>query len=423
MCKRNATASWSGFSHQGQVGLLVAIRKIKENGVDLTNHFLEYEKREDIAICKRVGGTEEYLSVHQVKAYYSKGHLFSSYESVFKGLVEYQRDENGKLVKDPNGNKQPTGSFIPGDWCDADNYLHSVEAISDWTDEKLAQIGNNHNIKRFEYSPGVFHCDTVNIATLIRDELLPILNNDQNRAKQAHMKLTYHLDEKIRSEHKKGEKVLYDIQFPLEELNGIINDASEFQSEAIHNIRHAFYNEFFERLKNEDHDEEHIKDVEREIIDRIYQLDDNEFLLFLKRLHFDENPENLENTAFLFNQHGVRYVFFKALLEILMTFPIYENNYVQYFKEGVSDRFLLTAISRMPGEEKAVVENILRNTELQNILWDRHALINQNLEGGLTVLNPNIMNAGTNGEQSGKFMSFTENTRLIKIDDAKQKLN
>lgn len=423
MCKRNATASWSGFSHQGQVGLLVAIRKIKENGVDLRNHFLEYEKREDIAICKRVGGTEEYLSVHQVKAYYANGHLINTYSSVFKGQVEYQRDVNGKLRKDANGNKMPTGNFIAGDWCNTDNYLHSVEAIGDWTDENLAQIGNNHNIKRFEYSPGVFHCDTVNIATLIRDELLPILNNDQNRAKQAHMKLTYHLDEKIRSEHKKGEKALYDILFPLEELNGIINDASEFQSEAIHNIRQAFYNEFFERLKNEDHDEDHINELEKQIIDKIYQLNDNEFLSFLKRLHFDENPNNLENPAYLFNQSGIRYVFFKALLEILLTFPTYVDNYVQYVKDGVSEKFLLTAISRMPGEERKVIENILRNTELQNILWDRHTLINQNLEGRLTELNPNIMNAGTNGEQAGKFMSFTENTQLIKVDDAKQKLN
>ena len=100
MCKRNATASWSGFSHQGQVGLLIAIRKMRENGIDLTNHYLEYEKKEDVAICQRTNGITQYLSVHQVKAYYSNGHLLSSYESVFKGRVEYQRDANGKLVKD-----------------------------------------------------------------------------------------------------------------------------------------------------------------------------------------------------------------------------------------------------------------------------------------------------------------------------------
>ncbi|MBK9247175.1 MAG: hypothetical protein IPM69_03460 [Ignavibacteria bacterium] len=143
MCKRNATASWSGFSHQGQVGLLIAIRKLKEKGISLTNHFLELEKKEDVAICKRENGNEQYLSVHQVKAYYSDGgHLISSYKSVLKGRVEYQKD----------GDKLPTGNFIAGDWCNADNFLHTVVMICDWTDEKIAQIGNTHNVKRYEYS-------------------------------------------------------------------------------------------------------------------------------------------------------------------------------------------------------------------------------------------------------------------------------
>ncbi len=385
--------------------------------------FLEYEKKEDVAICKRENGNEEYLSAHQVKAYYSGGHLINSYKSVLKGRVEYQRDANGKVVKGANGQPQPTGNFIPGNWCNGDNFLHSVEAIGNWTDENIAQIGNAHGVKRYEYSNGIFHCDTVNITNLIKAELLPMLNNNQGRADLAHIKLTYLLDEKIRSEHKKGEKTLYDIKFSLQELLDLINDASEFQASKMHEIRKAFYTEFYDRLKNADYDEDHIEAVTKEIIDPIYRLDDSDFLAFLKRLHFDENPENMDAAAFLFNQHGIRYVFFISLLEILMILPIYEDHYVQYSKEGVSEKFLLTAISRMPGEEKIVIENILRNTELQNILWDRHALINQNLEGSLTVLNPNIMNAGTNGEQNGKFMSFSENTRLIKVIDAKNILN
>jgi hypothetical protein len=423
MCKRNATASWSGFSHQGQVGLLVAIRKMKENGVNLAIHFLIYEKKEDVAICKRVNGAEEYLSVHQVKAYYANGDRLNSYETVLKGKVEYQRDVNGKLVKDGNNKKIPFGNPIPGDWCASDNFLHTVAAVNDWTDANVAQMGNPNNVIRYEYSQGVFNCDTVNIVALIKSELLTMLNNNPSRVDLAHLKLTYRLDEKIRSEHKKGEKALYNIEFSLQELNDLVNDDSILQASKIHEFRQAFYNEYFNRLRQNNYDEDHIQEISEKIIDKIYRLDDDEFLGFLKRLHFDENPENLDTAPFLFNPNGFRYVFFKSLLEILMVLPIYEDHYVQYSKDGVSEKFLLTAISRMPGDESQVVENILRNTDLQNILWDRHALINLNMEGSLTVLNPSIMNAGTNGEQSGKFMSFSENTRLIKVDDAKNILN
>lgn len=423
MCKRNATASWSGFSHQGQVGLLIAIRKLKETGVNLATHFLEYEKREDFSICRRENGSEEYLSVHQVKAYYANGDKLNAYETVLKGEIEYLRDAKGKLIKDSANEKIPVGNPIPGDWCANDNFLHTVLAITDWSDTNVAQIGNPNNVKRYEYSHGIFNCDTVDIVSLIKSELATMLDNNPGRIELAHLKLTYRLDERIRSEHKKGEKALFNITFSLQELSDIINDASEFQSYNIYAIRKSFYEEFYDRLRSVNYDEEHIENVSKIIIDRIYRLDDNDFLAFLKRLHFDENPANLDAAHYLFNQHGIRYVFFKSLLEILLILPIYEDHYVQYVKGGHSEKFLLTAITRRHGDEKVVVKNILCNTELQNILWDRHALINENLEGSLTILNPSIMNAGTNGEQNGKFMSFSENTRLIKVDDAINILN
>jgi len=46
---RNATASWSRFSHQGQVGLLIALRELQKNGVDKDRTFVQFEKHEDVA--------------------------------------------------------------------------------------------------------------------------------------------------------------------------------------------------------------------------------------------------------------------------------------------------------------------------------------------------------------------------------------
>ena len=68
MCNRNATASWSGYSHQGQVGLLVALRKMREAGIDLSSHFVQFETREDVAIYQLIpGAPPSYKTIHQVR--------------------------------------------------------------------------------------------------------------------------------------------------------------------------------------------------------------------------------------------------------------------------------------------------------------------------------------------------------------------
>lgn len=63
MSNRNATATWSGFAHQGQVGLLVALRKMQEiDPAEYSQYYLEYENKEDVAIYKQAE-TLKYLSV------------------------------------------------------------------------------------------------------------------------------------------------------------------------------------------------------------------------------------------------------------------------------------------------------------------------------------------------------------------------
>lgn len=63
---QDATSSWSGYNHQGKVGLyLVLLTLNKLHGTtDAGNYYLEIEHLEDIAIVRN----REYLSLHQVKA-------------------------------------------------------------------------------------------------------------------------------------------------------------------------------------------------------------------------------------------------------------------------------------------------------------------------------------------------------------------
>lgn len=91
--RRNATAGWHGFVHQGKVGIFLALKEIAvllENNVCpdvFNNYFLEYESDEDIDIRHN----EQILSRHQVKAY-KDGVNRSRYKDVFEKFEIYYNE-------------------------------------------------------------------------------------------------------------------------------------------------------------------------------------------------------------------------------------------------------------------------------------------------------------------------------------------
>lgn len=394
MNNRNATASWSGYSHQGQVGLLIALRKMQETHIDLDSHFLEYEIREDVAIYKRDNdGNKEYLSVHQVKAYYSaNNNTKAKYDSVLNNTFET---------------------------CGQD-FLHVVVDVTDWD---TSTISNKNSINRFNYAPNVFHCDTTEIEKFIKAELRNILGDNDGQITSALYRLTYRLDCKIRKEHKKIHKHLFDISFSLQEVKDQVWDTSDFQATNIYKVRKDFYELYCEEVKNSDYEDEHLKRINETIIDPIYSLSDEDFLTFLQRLNFDEKPERLKSTHYIFNQHGLRYVFFKSLMEILLVLPKEEEKFVKYQKIGKPEKYIVTTITRRQQNSSSVVENIIKNTDSQNILWDNHSLINDAISGTITELNPNIMNVPSGDRGENKFMSYTSSNRLVTVEEAKKILN
>lgn len=68
--------SWFANSFERMRSLILANL---QNEFDF--HFVEYENNEDVAISKQLANTpKELISVHQVKAYYSQGHLINTYK-------------------------------------------------------------------------------------------------------------------------------------------------------------------------------------------------------------------------------------------------------------------------------------------------------------------------------------------------------
>ncbi|HEL1198458.1 TPA: hypothetical protein TVL19_001682, partial [Streptococcus equi subsp. zooepidemicus] len=67
--KNNATSSWSGYNHQGQVGIFLALKELRvllQKSKDYNDYSVEFEKEdgEDVDIVQN----NTVISRHQVKA-------------------------------------------------------------------------------------------------------------------------------------------------------------------------------------------------------------------------------------------------------------------------------------------------------------------------------------------------------------------
>lgn len=396
MSNRNATASWSGYSHQGQVGLLVALRTIQVPGLNLSTHFLQFETHEDVAIYEQsVGGVPNYLSVHQVKAYYSDGnHLKNKYYDVLNG------------------------AFEPGN----QKYLHVVVDVTDWD---TSPITNTNAVIRYTYAPNREYCDTTEIEEYIRIELRKFHGANEALVTSALHQLTFQLDSKIREEHKKASKALFNIQFSLQEINDCARSLNLFNANELFTSRKLFYESFKDIIATETIPQARIDDLTNNVIKQIYGLNDVNFLLFLQRLNLNEKPQSLNLSQVYYNHAGMKQVFFRMLIDVVDTTAIINDNSVKYKVINDPDNYVLTAIIDEDRDKLTVVENIINNLKSQNLLWENHALINRNISGKLIDLNPKInevLEGEAKADEHNKFMSFTQATKLVNREDAIQKL-
>jgi len=396
MCNRNATASWSGYSHQGQVGLLVALRTMQESGINLNTHFVQFETHEDVAIYEDIpGGTRVYKTVHQVKAFYSEG----------------------------NQNKSKYNSVLNEDFEDGnEKFLHTAVGITDWD---TSSTTNNNNVLRYAYTPKQSHCGTTEIEIFIKTELNNILNENVAVVNEVYHRLTFELDHRIRSEHQKKHKHLFDIKFCLSEIDNLIKSKEIFAKKEIFDCRRLFYDTYAEMLKVVDVEKSRVEFLEENIIKEINALGDDDYLLFLQRLNLNETPERLKQTQISYNGPGLKQVFFKMILQIMNVNPTLEENAVKYQVKHEPSRFTLTSIIDEEEDQLTVVKNILTNLNSQNLLWENHSLINRNIEIDLIERNPSINNIPDlerQMDEKKKFMSFT-NSKLINKENALKRLN
>jgi len=433
MSNRNATASWSGYSHQGLVGILVALKEMRvliseDRQTEFDIHFLEYENNEDVAIVKQApGAAKDLISVHQVKAYYSQGHLLSTYKSVFIGAPIYQYGDDGKVMKDVNGRKIETGTFEPGQWCSGLNYLHTVENIGNWPTTDFSSVGGNpFNINRYEYDTNIFHCGTDEITQYIISELnsSDFHNDNEGLSSMALQRISFELDSKIRFEHaNKDSKEDYEIIFSFQEIMDIIFSTEDVQSNNIYICRKLFFDIYMDFKINSALDEEELDQIEKLICEIYESFSDAEFLLFVQRLSLNRKPSHQTNTHSIFSEDGLKQVFFDVLFEVTTIYPeVIKDDCILVYK---SFKYILTSIIDDKKNEKKVVQNIVDNLQSQMIRWESTSLINREINGKFHELNSDIFAIPNDLDPDGeftKFMYYNGSTELICRETAKKNL-
>lgn len=449
MDKRNATSSWSGYLHQGKVGVFLALRKLNElilDKVDFDDWLIEYESAEDIDVKY----LNDVKSRHQVKAY-KNGNNLNDYKDVL-GILKYEKDENenkkikdkGFRINDFDDNLNPLELEVD----EENRFLHVIEEVKGFgLSEKdfkknfprAKYIENPNKIKLYQYPNGNKYCqldkDYDQIKEFCKDEIKNILNNINhifkykvNEYENIFNRIIDNIDQEIRNKHIKDTKKYPQIK--LKELCELISNTESYKKSNISELRELFCKSWTIHVQELEVGEIECdilhKDNIEKIIKEIYLFSDEEFVQFLKDINPDENIignlDNIDDITKLFKIDNMRDVFFLCLT--LVRDEEFLLDKIGYEKDG---GYLLTAINRNKIKVKSVIESIINNPNISKNIFDKSYLINgqisnHSFEGILNNKYDTIENNwNLELENSDKF--FNPKMKFITVDEAEEKLN
>lgn len=293
--KNNATSSWSGYNHQGKVGIFLALKELSEllqKDEDFCNYSVQFEKEdgEDIDIVQG----DIVISRHQVKAK-TKGKYPNDYVDVLIGIKK--KVENDIEI---------IGGFNTDGVNENSRYLHTVCYVEGFGIPKknfefLFQnqrgakprfVENPYRIKLYQYPDGKKYCGLSDVneskidgfcETEIKKllaKLSPNLKNDDEHIKETLFELKDLLCTKIRKAHETGRGSYPVINFS--EIYTIIISIQKREKRAIHTARNML--ERYWNL-NSNKQNSNKQNIDASLITDILNLPDKGFQQFLIDLH------------------------------------------------------------------------------------------------------------------------------------------
>ena len=445
--KRNATASWSGYLHQGKVGIMLALLQIKDlltEGNEFMEWSLEYESAEDIDIKSNV----KVISRHQVKAYKS-----AKYPNDYVDVLNEQKYkfEKNTLTLEQKGFQiykfDDRGNIINLEVDENSRFLHTVtktegfglsETIFTNRYPKTKYTPNPNKIQLYTYPDKRQYCElsTESDEDQIKkfciaeiEEILKLENHDYKDDSNRHECIYYWLldvlDSKIRIEHKNGgyPKITFD------EILNILVDITKIEEKNISFMRRFFIEKWFIFLNEiQEKDSENIeKQVQtEEVIKMIYDLDDREFVQFFRNINPDKvnDHESITESEIyeLCKSDSIKDIFYEVLLKVKN--KEFNIGFVGYEENG---GYLLTIINRRPARIKAVISDIFSNKKLTKEIFQRKYLINDRING-IKIGDKIDQLEGTSSNNWNRTVTsedifYLSNMTFIDVDNAIIKLN
>jgi hypothetical protein len=386
--KRNATASWSGYLHQGKVGVFVALKKLKELRLykePIQDWKIVFENAEDFDIV--CGDTVN--SRHQVKAYND-----ASYPNDVKdvlSILEFEEKGDQLVIKQPgfkvreySERGEPLEENVPRD----SRFLHTITEIRGFELDKISFerdfprakfIENPNEIKLFQYPNGNYYCplsdDSNSLENFIFKEIENILEFEGNSKSESEdykicvlEQLLLELDCEIRLKHIQGSGSHPEVGFSR--ILEIVLDSNpiscyqEFRARKTFSMAYQMFKVELSALNIAFDDGEKNAD---EAIEKIYQLEREDFFNALVEMHPDAS--DFEDTQNI-NSLGLRRVFFASFLNLSgfstekMCFTTQEGR--KLIPTTVMDNSII------------VVQNIIQNPRITQSLFEKGHIINLN---------------------------------------------
>ncbi|HFU4122977.1 TPA: ABC-three component system protein [Streptococcus suis] len=419
--RRNAVSSWSGYNHQGKVGIFLAIRELKkltDAREDCSKYKLIFEKNggEDVDICCSTA----VVSRHQVKA---------------KKDGKYPNDYAN--VRTINSENCHTGYQILGT-TNQDRYLHVICEVNGWDMDKSTfkktysgakYVPNKSKVQLYTYPDGERYCNLVggrispiddfciaDIKEILKHSNIT-LSNDEDHIEETLLEINALVSRRISKAHNAGKGVYPVIYF--QELNKIITSIEKRQRQSIRRAKNLFALYWNENFDN---------DVDNTIINEILNLDDDDFKDLLIDLHPDgkilelENMNNLDNLVDRYSIKFILYNFFKLYKKekFILDKLQYQTN---------QDSFRLSLINAPKAAAGEVKDSIMQNIGLRLIrtIFDTDYLINMNIDGRKFFEEHPIHEEGKEKLESGfvgevKDNIFSSNLEYIDYENTVRKL-
>ena len=419
--RRNAVSSWSGYNHQGKVGIFLAIRELKkltDAREDYSKYKLIFEKNggEDVDICYSTA----VVSRHQVKA---------------KKDGKYPNDYAN--VRTINSENCRTGYQILGT-TNQDRYLHVICEVNGWDMDKSTfkksysgakYVPNKSKVQLYTYPDGEKYCNLVggrispiddfciaDIKEILKHSNIT-LSNDEDHIEETLLEINELVSRRISKAHNAGKGVYPVIYF--QELNKIITSTEKRQRQSIRRAKNLFALYWNENLDN---------DADNTVINEILNLAEDDFENLLIDLHPDgkildlKKINNLDN---LVDRYSIKYIFYNFLKWCKEEKFILDNLNYQTNQES----FRLSLINAPKAAAGEVKDSIMQNIGLRLIrtIFDTDYLINMNIDGRKFFEEHPIHEEGKEKLESGfvgevKDNIFSSNLEYIDYENTVRKL-